>query len=149
VHIEVYQEGVSLSEKGLSGDWLRHVAVSCAERLGLKNARFSIIVTDDAYIRNINREFRNDDRPTDVISFSNRENPFPAVDDTSEEIGEIYISLQRAEAQATEYMVSFVEETKRLIVHGILHLAGYDHERSDQDEELMLGLEEELCRTIE
>lgn len=149
MHIEVYQERVSLTEKGLSIDWIRHVAVACAERVGLKSARFSIIVTDDAYIRNINREFRSDDRPTDVISFSNRENPFPAVDDSSEEIGEIYISLQRAEKQAKEYMVSFVEETKRLIVHGILHLAGYDHERSDQEEELMLGLEEELCRTIE
>ena len=149
MHIEVYQEGVSLPDKGLSGDWVRRVAVACAERVGLKSARFSIIVTNDAYIRNINREFRSDDRPTDVISFSNRENPFPAVDDSSEEIGEIYISLQRAEEQAKEYMVSLVQETKRLIVHGILHLAGYDHERSDQDEELMLGLEEELCRTIE
>ena len=56
--------------------------------LELKNASITIIVSNDRYIRKINREFRGHDEPTDVISFSNRENPFPSVADTCEEIGD-------------------------------------------------------------
>ena len=117
--------------------------------LDLKNASITIIITDDAYMRDINREFRAHDEPTDVISFSNRDNPFPEIDDDNEEIGDLYISIERADRQAQEYRVSLDDEVKRLIVHGILHLVGYDHERSDSDEEIMLRKEDELCGSID
>jgi probable rRNA maturation factor len=148
IQIDIFCEGLTLPYKKIAKRNIRSVVAAAADMLEVKKASITIIVTDDAYMRKINREFRGHDEPTDVISFSNRENPFPAIDDTSEEIGDVYISLERADRQAAEYRVSLNDEIKRLIVHGFLHLVGYDHERSDEDEELMLRKEEELCRAI-
>jgi probable rRNA maturation factor len=148
IHIEVFHEGITLPFKEISRQKLIDISSAAARLLDLKNASITLIVTDDAYMRNINREFRGLDEPTDVISFSNRENPFPEIDAEQEEIGDLYISFERAEKQAREYRVSLFDEVKRLIVHGMLHLVGYDHERSDRDEEIMLQKEDELCGNI-
>lgn len=149
VQIDLFREGISLPYKGVTRQKIIKIASAAAHLLELKNAAITIIITDDAYMREINREFRGHDEPTDVISFSNRENPFPEIDADSEEIGDLYISIERAGRQAIEYRVSIDDEVKRLIVHGILHLVGYDHERSDADEEIMLRKEDELCGEIE
>jgi rRNA maturation RNase YbeY len=149
IHIELFREGITLPYKGISRQKITKIATAAARLLDLNNASLTLIITDDAYMRGINREFRGHDEPTDVISFSNRENPFPEIDAGSEEIGDIYISIERADRQAGEYRVTLDEEVKRLIVHGILHLVGYDHERSDSDEETMLQKEEELCGGID
>lgn len=148
IRIDVFCEEVSLPFKNIGKNKIKAVASAAAELLELKNASITIIITSDAYIMKINQEFRGKDKPTDVISFSNRDNPFPEVDDSCEEIGDIYISLDRADRQSIEYRVSLQDELKRLIVHGVLHLVGYDHERSDEDEEIMMRKEEELCRII-
>ena len=148
IRIELFREGISLPYKGVTRQKIIKTATTAAHLLDLKNASITIIITDDAYMRDINREFRRHDEPTDVISFSNRDNPFPEIDGDNEEIGDLYISIERADKQAREYRVSLENEVKRLIVHGILHLVGYDHERSDSDEEIMLRKEEEICRGI-
>ncbi len=148
IRIDVYCEEIALPYKKIGKNKIKNAASAAAEMLDLKDASITIVVSNDPYIRKINREFRGHDEPTDVISFSNRDNPFPAVDDTCEEIGDIYISIDRADRQSQEYRVSLQDEMKRLIVHGILHLVGYDHERSDEDEEIMLRKEEEICRGI-
>lgn len=147
--IEIFREGVKLPYKNITKQIIKKIAAATAERLDIQNAYISIIVTDDAYIRNVNREFRGLNEPTDVISFSNRENPFPEVDPSQEEIGDIYISLERAERQAAEYRETLLDEVKRLVIHGMLHLIGYDHERSDEDEALMLQKEEEIIGFID
>jgi probable rRNA maturation factor len=147
--IEVFREGIKLPYKNITRQIIKKIAAVTVERLDIRNAFITIIVTDDAYIRNINREFRGLNEPTDVISFSNRENPFPEIDPSQEEIGDIYISLERAERQSHEYRETLLDEVKRLIIHGILHLIGYDHERSDEDEELMLQKEDELIGFID
>jgi probable rRNA maturation factor len=147
--IEVFREGIKLPYKNITRQIVKKIAAVTVERLDIRNAFITIIVTDDAYIRNINREFRGLNEPTDVISFSNRENPFPEIDPSQEEIGDIYISLERAERQSHEYRETLLDEVKRLIIHGILHLVGYDHERSDEDEEIMLRKEEELIGFID
>lgn len=144
VRIDVFCEGVTLPYEQLTKQQIRKTAAAAAERLDLKNTSITIIVSGDAYIRTINREFRGHDEPTDVISFSNRENPFPSPDSGQEEIGDIYISIERAQRQALECHVSLPDEMKRLVIHGMLHLVGYDHERSDEDEETMLQKEDEL-----
>jgi probable rRNA maturation factor len=149
VQIELFREGVTLPYKGVTRQKIIKIATAAAHLLELKNASITLILTDDAYMRNINREFRGLDEPTDVISFSNRDNPFPDVDADSEEIGDLYISLDKADRQAREYRVSLDDEIKRLVVHGMLHLVGYDHERSDADEEIMLQKEDELCDGID
>lgn len=93
---------------------------------GRDHAAVTIIFVDDAYIRRLNREYRHLDRATDVLSFE-------MDDDTTLDqnlLGEIYISMDRAQDQAVRYHVSVDEELQRLVVHGCLHLLGYDHHRT-------------------
>ena len=78
----------------------------------------NLICCSDFIIRRLNREYRTIDKVTDVLSF-----PF----DDDEFLGEIYISLRRTEVQARRLGHSFTDEFLRLFVHGMLHLAGYDH----------------------
>jgi rRNA maturation RNase YbeY len=149
IRIELFREGITLPYGQVTRQKIIKIATAAAHLLDLKESAITVIITDDAYMRRINREYRGHDEPTDVISFSNRDNPFPEVDADCEEVGDLYISIVRAEKQAGEYRVSLVAEMKRLIVHGMLHLVGYDHERSDSDEEIMLQKEEDLCRAID
>jgi probable rRNA maturation factor len=65
-----------------------------------------------------------------------------------EELGDIYISLEKAEEQAKDFEVTFMDESLRLLIHGILHLLGYDHERSIEDEKIMQKLEEDILQKI-
>ncbi len=147
--IDVYTEGVRLPFKGITRKMLHAIASETAVHLAMTNATLSIVICDDEYIRVMNREFRSIDGPTDVISFSNREAPFPELETDLDEIGDVFISAERALAQSVEYRVPLAQEMKRLIVHGMLHLAGYDHERSDRDERIMLQKEEEICSAIQ
>jgi probable rRNA maturation factor len=84
-------------------------------------ARVTVILTDDAEIRRLNRTYRHLDRATDVLSFPVDEGDHPDL------LGDIYISIDRARDQAARYQVSLTEELRRLVVHGLLHLFGYDH----------------------
>lgn len=86
-----------------------------------------LVLTDDAYIHGLNRQYRGKDRPTDVLSFPLDTSGAPQ-GEVDEIGGEIYISLERAQAQAQEQGVALIEEVGRLWVHGLLHLAGYDHD---------------------
>lgn len=84
-----------------------------------------MVLTDDSEIQELNRSFRQKDRPTDVLSFpaNEKDDPFP-----STSLGDVVISVDTARRQANEYGVLFEEEITRLLLHGILHLLGYDHE---------------------
>lgn len=93
------------------------------------------VLTDDAEVRRLNSAYRGRDRPTDILSFSflsEPAGPEGGADDhppapVEAPVGELYISLQRASAQADEQGVTVEEELTRLLVHGLLHLAGFDH----------------------
>ena len=92
----------------------------------------SVTFTDNEGIHALNKEYRNIDRPTDVLSF-------PQIDYESGEIaegalGDIVLSLQRADEQAREFGHSFDRECAFLCVHSMLHLLGYDHELSEEDD---------------
>ncbi|HDL18529.1 MAG TPA: rRNA maturation RNase YbeY [Bacteroidetes bacterium] len=84
-----------------------------------------IIFADDEQIHALNRTFLNHDYPTDVISF-------PLGEELNFSEGEIYIGLDRAMEQAAEYGVKFSGEVIRLIIHGVLHLMGYDDQTADE-----------------
>lgn len=86
-------------------------------------ASLNILFTDDTEIRELNREFRNKDKATDVLSF-------PSGEKLSGRsfLGELVISIPTAKRQAREFEVTLRDELLRLIVHGLLHLLGYDHE---------------------
>lgn len=96
----------------------------------------SVTFTDNEKMREKNREFRNIDAPTDVLSFPLYCIPDGDLPDDGEicELGDIVISLERAAAQAEEYGHSYERECAFLTVHSMLHLLGYDHVNSDEEE---------------
>ena len=117
-----------------------------------------IIVTDDENIRELNCEHREIDRATDVLSFPMLDlrpgekievSPLELDEETGTVmLGDIVISEERAKAQAEEYGHSVLREVSFLTVHGILHLLGYDHELSEEDEKLHFGRQEEILESM-
>jgi probable rRNA maturation factor len=84
----------------------------------------TVVLCSDYLIRKLNRKYRRKDKATDVLSFHIGDDDL---------LGEVYISLQRAKVQARRYGVSYEDELKRLLIHGLLHLMGYDHiKRADR-----------------
>ena len=97
----------------------------------------SVTFTDDEGIQRLNRNYRKIDKPTDVLSFPlfDFEGDADAVaEELDDMLGDIVISLERASAQAEEFGHSFEREVAFLTVHSMLHLLGYDHETSEEDE---------------
>ncbi len=90
----------------------------------------TVIFTDSAHLRRLNRRYRGRDRVTDVISFAMTEGADSRYN--AKELGDVFISLPRARRQAREYRVTAEEEIRRLTVHGVLHLLGYDHVKPGQ-----------------
>ena len=114
----------------------------------IDNIRVNIILTDNKFIQSINKDYRKKNKPTDVISFAYRDDQFPNLNSEIEELGDMYISLEKASEQSLDYGVSFKDELKRLLIHGILHLIGYDHELSGKEAKRMSGLEEKIFNSI-
>ncbi len=138
-----------LIEEGIEGcpdaDWLRSVveqvllaqAVSDASEVGL-------VITGQERIRELNQAYRGIDEPTDVLSFcmspesiqGEESTPFVQAPDGIQHLGEVIISSPQAAIQAKEHRHSLKREIAILIVHGVLHLLGYDHVEPDQAKEM-------------
>ncbi len=97
-------------------------------------AELSIMLSDDATVRDLNRRYRDTDAPTDVLSFAQSEgDAFAQPDDAGTRmLGDVIISVDTARSQAAEYAVTLQDEVAHLLVHGILHILGYDHEEPDE-----------------
>jgi len=132
--------------------WLLRYRLKKAVRAALvyenfsQDVRVSITFTDNEGIRALNREYREKDSATDVLSFpmytmEDGDCPEP---DMAAELGDIVLSLERAAEQAKEFGHSFQRETAFLTVHSVLHLLGYDHERSEEEEKEMFRRQEEI-----
>ena len=105
---------------------------------------FNIIFVDKDEIQRINREYRNIDRVTDVISFALCDNDECSFfGDDEEELGDIFICIDRAIEQASDYGHSVEREVGFLAVHGYLHLCGYDH-MTNEDEKVMFARQDEI-----
>jgi probable rRNA maturation factor len=113
---------------GLRSTTLRTLAREALLLAGRPRATASIVLTGDEAIRALNRDFREVDRPTDVLSFPLAEPEDLRDHDAAVFLGEIYISLETARAQALEARRPFTREVAHLTVHGLLHLLGYDHQ---------------------
>ncbi len=128
-HVIEVQTEVSLPEN-IELKYLRVAALAVLKQQRVEEpVELTIVLTDDASIQVLNRRFRGEDYPTDVLSFSNEtRGPFAS---GSEEhpryLGDVVISLPRAKAQAEEAHCALMAELQLLIVHGTLHLLGYDH----------------------
>lgn len=147
-NVNVFTEGITPPEYKISTGYIKKTAVKIIELIDFDFPDCSIIITNNSFIRSINSQYRNKDAPTDVISF-------PADTDMLPEgiegqiSAEIYISIEKAEEQAVEAEVSLKNELNRLLVHGLLHVAGYDHELSDEEEKLMFETEDLILKKIE
>lgn len=111
-------------------------------QLDQADAQVDVTLVDDKAIHDLNRTYRHVDSPTDVLSFALREDTpedEPPVSDGPEDLllGDVIISLPRAEEQAREYGHSLEREVAFLAVHGTLHLLGYDHEAPETEREMM------------
>ena len=127
--------------------WLRHVVeqVLTAEEADA-DSELSLVITNQEKIRQLNRDYRGKDAPTDVLSFAmlrgasaDRENamaPFVTPPDGQSHLGEVIISCPQAVIQAEEYGHSVEKEITRLIIHGVLHLLGYDHAEPDPERQM-------------
>lgn len=118
---------------------IRRTVLETLDYEGMENdAEVSITFVDDEGIRELNKRFRNMDKPTDVLSFPlldyEGESEEPFFDELCHNLGDIVISLERAMAQANEFGHSFEREVAFLTAHSMLHLLGYDHELSDEDD---------------
>jgi probable rRNA maturation factor len=134
---------------------LMQVLNKAAEVYGLKpQTEVSVVLADDQYIHQLNRQYRNKDAPTDVLSFAMNDQCAgehePAITDTPEDIeillGDIIISLETTARQAEEFNHSLERELAYLTIHGMLHLLGYDHE--DEAERTEMRQEEEYVLSL-
>ena len=112
----------------------------------------SVTFVDNTFIHQMNRDYRGIDRPTDVISFAfldddpDKEKKLHGKEPVS--LGDIYISVEKAEEQAKEYKHPLERELSFLFVHGLLHLLGYDH-MNEEDEKVMFKIQDEILPSKE
>lgn len=110
---------------------LKKIAKSALKNLNApKDSELSISFIDDKRMRELNRTYRNIDRTTDVLSFPQGEGPDTTL------LGDIVISTETAGRHGISYGITTEEEIKKLIVHGILHLFGYDHKKKKETEQM-------------
>ncbi|TVR01847.1 MAG: rRNA maturation RNase YbeY [Spirochaetaceae bacterium] len=106
--------------------------------LSIDGWEISLRFCDDELIRSLNREYRHIDEPTDVLSFSQTEgDPMGGAADGPVVAGDLVISVAAAGRSAVEFDVELEQELKRLIIHGVLHLAGYDHSDNSSDQPML------------
>lgn len=125
-----YETEFSLDNEQAFADWLSAVIVSENKNEG----EINYIFCDDEYLHKINVEYLNHDTLTDIISFDYTVG--------YELNGDIFVSVERVEDNAKDFNVSFIEELKRVLAHGILHYCGYK-DKSDSEAELMRSKEDE------
>lgn len=139
-----YSEGMMPSEANEAV--IRCVCDEVAVTYGLTpKEELSVVLCDNAHIHKLNREYRNIDRPTDVLSFALNEGDDEFGEEESHLLGDLIISLERTAEQAEEYGHPFERELAYLTVHGCLHILGYDHMTEEDkremrtEEEFILG----------
>jgi len=147
-----------LVDEGIEADlepgWLEAIArrVLAAENIGART-EMGLVISTGERVRELNRDYRGRDEPTDVLAFSAREEatglpPFIPPPDGVLHLGEVIISYPQALIQAEEHGHSLQKELTILLIHGLLHLLGYDHEEKEL-ERRMRAREKELLGFVE
>ncbi|TMF11126.1 MAG: rRNA maturation RNase YbeY [Chloroflexi bacterium] len=141
---------VSLDEQvraAIDSERLERLASAVMEREGLPPGEVSVLITYDEMVRRLNREYAGEDTPTDVLAFSLTEGEEFASPDDVLRLGEVIISYPTARRQADDAQRPVRDEIEHLLVHGVLHLLGYDH-AEPAEEERMRGREHELLAAL-
>ncbi|MCX7678237.1 MAG: rRNA maturation RNase YbeY [Spirochaetes bacterium] len=146
--INICREGeIRFPYKGIKKKDIQRDVKKILHLLHLTTCSVAIVFTDNKTIQKINKRFRRKNKPTDVISFAEQDAPFPQ-HGRIRYLGDVFISLEQAWQQYPTYSPSFYDEVRRLLVHGILHLLGYDHEISADEEKRMRKKEDELLKKM-
>lgn len=144
--VAIEKEGLELAAECVQE--INAAAARAAQLEGIADFSANIVIADDAYLWELNRQFRGVDRATDVLSFPANDLQEPMSEalknglepELGEEgelfLGDIFISIEHATAQAREYGNTLTQELCFLAVHGMLHLMGYDH-MQEQEEQVM------------
>lgn len=127
--------------------YLNDVIDATLKHENVSNAYFSVIFIDDDKMHEMNKEYRGIDRTTDVLSFALEDNQTFVSE--IRELGDIFISIPKMMEQAKEYGHSEKRELSFLVCHGLLHLLGYDHTRSEEDEKIHFGLQDEILKELD
>lgn len=137
---EIFEKALTAAEK-IIGEKIKH-------DIGFRESSIGLVFMDDEDIRAMNASHRNIDKTTDVLSFSYLEQAqFPyelGIDEFTDTVGEVFISVETAKSQASAQKHDFEEEIVDLFIHGLLHVFGYDHEKSEEDEKIMFKLALEI-----
>lgn len=139
-NIEVF---VQVEEEIEELETVEKVLQSAVEKEKLENVSFNLIIVDNKYIHELNKTYRHIDRETDVITFALEDEDTIVIPDEERVLGDIYISIDKAKAQAEEYGHSLLRELSFLAVHGFYHLLGYDHQ-TPEEEKIMFSKQEEV-----
>jgi probable rRNA maturation factor len=115
--------------------------------LDCHDAELSILIVDDPQIAILNKKYLRRNGPTNVIAFPMRTDQFSNIN--PELLGDVVISIETAEKEGKNIGINMEERFTQLLVHGILHLLGYDHEKSEQEADKMEKKSEELLKLIE
>ncbi len=126
-------------------DRLHRHARLALEALGHDHCDLSLVLVNDRRMRELNRTYRGKSSTTDVLSFEGPPNPLPRM---PRFLGEIVISVPRAHRQALTAGLTPEDELSNLLIHGICHLLGFDHERGEEDQRIMKAEEEKAARHI-
>lgn len=125
---------------------IRKVIQTVLDALECPDGELSLVLSDDLQITVINRDYLHRDRPTNVIAFPMREGAFSDIN--PDLLGDVIISLETTAAEARHAGLSLTTRFCQLLVHGILHLFGYDHERDETDAAAMDAKSRELLKII-
>ena len=139
-NIEIF---VNVDEEIKELETVEKVLESAIEKENLDNISFNVIIVDNNYIHELNKNYRNIDRETDVITFALEDEDTIIIPDSERILGDIYISIDKARSQAEEYGHSLLRELSFLAVHGFYHLLGYDH-MTPEEEKIMFTKQEEV-----
>jgi probable rRNA maturation factor len=142
--VEISVEGIGTPQ------WLdrvRDFVLAVLDRLGKDSWDLSILICNDSFIRGLNRQYRDRDEATDVLSFEQGDSYRDPDGEERFLAGDIVISLDALARNAEDFGISRDEELRRLIAHGILHLSGMDHADDDPSRSMLL-LQEELIRDL-
>lgn len=148
--MEIYIENQQQNQQ-FNPERLQQIASRILNALGCpEDAELSVLIVDDPAIQRINRDYLERDRPTNVISFSQQEGDIPDFAETGMLLGDVVISADTAWRDARDAGIDMFAEMVFLLLHGILHLLGYDHERGSTEEaELMEEKEREIYALLQ
>lgn len=146
--VSVARDGVDEGEPP-STPWVESIVHRTLEIAGLKEpCEVSVLLTNDARIHELNRDYRGQDKPTDVLSFALEEDDtvvlppgFPRM------LGDVIVSLDTVRRQASEHSKAVQDECAWALCHGVLHLVGFDHQ-TDEQEEVMRDKERQVLQSL-